>query len=411
MTPTTTATRTTTLEVYLHDGVEWQYDRTAYAVSCSFGFDQRYAEATIRRTGGGEIAVQYWSEVEIRLAATPGTLDGEGRPPVRFKGHVVPVENALYPIDNVLTCRGRLYRAAFVKNTVAGGTPMADPATGTADEAMVQTVLTTCGVPFDPAQIGGTGKALGSLWVDLATVLTPGPFTWAEGQSGLDFIEALDAASVPDTPAGGVPVGRYRTFESLNGEIHRIPLATVPAATPDFSFEEGVDVVDARINRDPAGSANRITVTGAPMPMKMTLTEGETGVVFGSEARFTVVSEFAPYLPPGLPDGPEGFPSVTATFSSPLIEKGATADPEYPEDVLSCQAVADFLLAEYNTVLDTLEFSTPRDDLLGPGQTVHLTSTRLGLTDPDRHYWLQHLEIVFDERGAITQRLRCLRRS
>jgi hypothetical protein len=42
---------------------------------------------------------------------------------------------------------------------------------------------------------------------------------------------------------------------------------------------------------------------------------------------------------------------------------------------------------------------------------VHLHSPRLGLTDATRHYWVQRLEIVFDERGAFTQRLRCLRRS
>jgi len=79
--------------------------------------------------------------------------------------------------------------------------------------------------------------------------------------------------------------------------------------------------------------------------------------------------------------------------------------------VLACEAVATFLLGEYNCVLDTLEFATPRDDLLGPGQTIHLDSPRLGVTNPDQHYWLQRLEITVDERGAFTQRLTCLRRS
>jgi hypothetical protein len=408
----TTTVRTTALEVWITppptDEVpdpEAVLDDRAYAVSCSFGFDQRVAEATIRRTGGGTVEISYWYAVEIRMGCTPG----HGLA-TRFKGYVVPVDNSLYPIDSVLTCKGTLYRAAFVKNTVEGGTPMVDPGTGTADETMVQEVLTSCGVPFDPAHIGGTGKALGSLYIALDDPVTPGPFTWAEGSAGLDFLEALDAVSVPDTPGSGVPVGRYRTFESLNGEIHRIPLATVPAADPDFSFEEGVDVLEARITRDPVGAANRVVVSGAPMPLP-------TGVAPPPEVRlnyvafFAVSSAFAPYLPPDLPDGPDGYPAVTASFSSPMIEKGATTDPDYPEDVLSCQAVADFLLAEYNCVLDTLEFSTPRDDLLGPGQTVHLTSARLGLTDPDRHYWVQRLEVTMDERGAFTQRLTCLRRS
>jgi hypothetical protein len=95
-------------------------------------------------------------------------------------------------------------------------------------------------------------------------------------------------------------------------------------------------------------------------------------------------------------------------FASPLIEKSAVADTG---DGVACEAVAQFLLAEYNCVLDTLEFSTPRDDALGPGQTIHLYSPRLGITDADQHYWLQRLEVTLDERGAFTQRLTCVRRS
>ena len=394
----TTTVRTTTLEVYIHDGVDWQYDATAFAASCSFGFDQRYAEATVRRTGGGEIAVQYWSQVEIRLGCTPGAGAA-----TRFKGYVVPVDNALYPIEGTLTCKGVLYRAAFVRNNQPGGTLMAPAGTGRADELQVRDVLTYCGVPLPvPANVGGTGKALGSEVLDPEQVLTPSPFTWAEGAAGLDYIEQLDAVSVPDAATG-----RYRTFESLNGEVYRIPIVTLPDAAADFSFTEGVDVLDARINRDPAGAANRVTVTGAPNPARGYADVG-TDVTVSWEARWTSGSATAPYLPPGLPNGPEGYPAVNASFSSQMIEKSTIAEAG---NVISCQAVANFLLGEYNTAVDVLELSTPRDDLLGPGQTIHLDSPRLGLTDATRHYWLQHLEVTFDERGAVTQRLRCLRRS
>jgi hypothetical protein len=321
----------------------------------------------------------------------------------RFVGYVVPVENALYPIDNVLHCKGRLYRAAFVRNNAPGGTPLADPELGQPDEAQVQVVLNACAVPVVAANIGGTGKALGTVFVDLANVLSPGPFTWAEQQSGLDYIEQLDAVCVPDDASG-----RYRTFETLNGEIFRIPLATTPAGTPDFTFTEGVDVLEARITRDPAGAANRVTVTGAPTPGEVAVDPVTAGVTLGAQCRFTAGTAFAPYLPPDLPVGPDGYAAVTQTFSSPLIEKGALSDPG---DVIACEAVAQFLLSEYNCVVDTLEFSTPRDDRLGPGQTIHLHSPRLGITDPDQHYWLQSLEISVDEQGAFTQRLRCLRRS
>lgn len=365
-------------------------DDRAYAVVCGFGFDQRCAEATVRRTGGGTVAVGYWSKIEIRM----GTLPGHAFPeiPLRFAGYVVPVDNQLFPVEGTLVCKGRLYRAQWVRNQTPGGTLMATPGVGASDEAQVLAVLDACGVPHDAGNIGGTGKALGSVfdWVTTDTV-TPGPFTWAEGESGLAYIERLDAISVPDDASG-----RYRTFETLGGDVFRIAMATAPAAAPDFAFAEGVDVLEARITRDPTGAANKVTVDGSPVP--------------GSVATrtFTAGTAAAPYLPPGLPDGPDGYPAVGASFASPLIEKSEVADPG---DVVACEAVAQFLLQEYNCVVDTLEFSTPRDDLLGPGQTIHLHSPRLGITDPDQHYWLQRLEVTLDERGAFTQRLTCVRRS
>jgi hypothetical protein len=388
----TTTVRTTTLAVYVHDGTAWQYDSSCYAATCSFGFDQRVAEATVRRTGtppgGTPIAVTYWSPVEIRMGTTPGAGAA-----VRFNGYVVPVENDLFPLEALLVCRGNLYRAAWVRNQQPGGTLMAGPPpSGTSDQAQVQAVLTACGVAFTAANVAGTGKALGSVfdWITTDTV-TPGPFTWGEGEAGLAYIERLDEVSVPDGATG-----RYRTFETLGGQIFRTAMATAPKTTPDFSFTEGVDVLEAKITRDPEGAANKVTVDGSPVP-------GEVRT-----RTFTAGSSFAPYLPPGLPNGPEGWPAVGAHFSSPLIEKSLLADAG---NVVACEAVAQFLLAEYNCVLDTLEFSTPRDDLLGPGQTIHLHSPRLGITDAAQHYWLQRLEITADERGAFTQRLTCIRKS
>jgi hypothetical protein len=390
----TTVVRTTTLRVYVHDGVDWQYDRTAYAAACSFGFDQRVAEATVRRTGGGEVAVNYWSKIEIRMGCTPGA--GEA---VRFNGYVVPVDNQLFPIEGTLTCKGNLYRAQWVRNPAEGGTVLADPDTGTPDEVQVRTVLTACGVPLPvPADVAGTGKALGSLFIgNDADAFTPLPWMWAEGEPGLAVVERLDEVSVPDDASG-----RYRTFETLGGQVFRIPLATTPSATPDFSFTEGEDVLEARITRDPGGAANKVTVVGAPLDVGSL----PAGVV--TSQTFTASTTDAPYLPPGLPPAPDGHAYVSASFTSALIEKSEVADPG---DVLACEAVAAFLLAEHNCVLDILEFSTPRDDLLGPGQTIHLHSPRLGITDPDQHYWLQRLEITMDERGAFTQRLTCIRKS
>ena len=390
MTATTTV-RTTTLEVrFTAPGGSPVLDDRAFSVSCSFGFDQRYAEATVRRTGGGSLDISYWDAVEIRMGATPGAGAA-----VRFAGYVVPVDNALFPIEGVVTCKGRLYRAEWVRNQTAGGTNLPG-ATGATDQAMVQQVLNYCQVPFTAANVSGTGETLGAGYVNWDDPLTPGPFTWGEGESGLALIQRLDEVSVPDDYSG-----RYRTFESLGGDVYRIKLATTPTATPDFSFTEGVDVLEAKITRDPTGAANRVVVTGAPLSLPNIPT------VVGAQT-YTASSPTAPYLPPGLPNGPEGYPSVAMPFASPLLEKSTIAAAGTG---LSCEQVARFLLGEYNCVVDTLEFSTPRDDLLGPGQTIHLDSPRLAITDPAQHYWLQRLEITLDERGALTQRLTCIRKS
>jgi hypothetical protein len=107
-----------------------------------------------------------------------------------------------------------------------------------------------------------------------------------------------------------------------------------------------------------------------------------------------------------------GFPAAGGSTAYGIdVGLGDPAPPTDPGDVLSCEAVAQFLLAEHNCTQDVLEFSTPRDDLLGPGQTIHLHSPRLGITDADQHYWLQRLEISYDERGQFTQRLTCVRKS
>jgi hypothetical protein len=404
-----TIVRATTLEVRITpqsgpDAGTPVLDPTAYAATCSFGFDQRYAEATISRTGGGTIPITYWDEVELRMGATPG--EGAG---LRFRGYVVPVENRLSPVEGTLRCRGYLYRAAWVKNLEPGGTRMADPVTGTSDEAQVMAVLDACAVPYAATNIAGTGKPLGLHSVDTQNPLAPNPFVWGEGQAGLDYVEQLDPISVPDAATGA-----YRTFESLGGDVFRILVVTAPDAAPDFTFAEGVDVLEASLTRDPTGAANRVTVTGGPDPANATLMPGDPtdiNVAFTATARYTATNPDAPYLPPALPVGPDGYRVVATSFASPMIEKSLRADPHVSEDVQSCQNVADYLLGESNAVVDTLEFSTPRDDLLGPGQTIHLTSERLALTDPDRHYWLQHLDVELDERGAFTQRLRCVRRS
>jgi hypothetical protein len=389
------------LEVYI-DG---ELDARARAATCSFGYDQRYAEARVLRAGGtgypsdpAALPIEYWSDVEIKMGATPATVE------TRFRGWVVPLSNDLWPQQGTLICKGKLYLAEFVKNEVTNGTNLSGAGAGMADEDQVQAVLTQCGVSFTAGNILGTGHLLGSRFRDLAAIgaspfgpfTPPTPFWWREGETGLSYIEQLDAISVPVDYSG-----RYRTFESLDGTVYRIKLSTQPAGTADFSFVEGTDILPgASIERDPSGAANRVVVTGAPHY------SGLGSYQYTAKAPVGVLA--SPYIPSVVPVSADGYRQVSASpFSSLMIEKALIADTG---DVVSCEQVANLLLAENNAVLDTLRVATPRDDLLGPGQTIAFTSPRLGI-DAGERYWLQHLEVEVDERGTFRQRMTATRRT
>src|SRR5262245_1787977 len=411
-------------QTYLQVLIDGSVDPRAYAARCSFGFDQRYAQATVYRTGGfrylaggpADPAIGYWSSVEIKMGCSPGVgLQ------TRFKGWVVPLENGMWPQEGVLNCKGTLYLAEYVKNentstvpwsaTPLPGTDLSDYPTGMADEEQIRQILTGCGVPFVSGNIQGTSLALGSWFNNIHAILEvmgdfvpPTPFWWQRGQSGLSYIEQLDLISVP-----AASNGRYRTFESLDGTVYRLLTVLGQDGTAaDFTFTEGVDVLPgARIKRDPTGAGNRVTVTGMSIPQE----EGGWG-----PENFTVTSAFAPYLPSFMPvASPEGYRIVQLPpFGSQMIEKATKAQTK-PNgtalNVMSCQQIADLLLFEGNCVLDTVTFSTPRDDLLGPAQQICLMSPRLGLTDPARTNSLQQLSIEYAQDGAFTQSLTCLRRT
>ena len=304
----TTTVRTTILEVYIHDGVDWQYDATAFAASCSFGFDQRYAEATVRRTGGGEIAVQYWSPVEIRLGCTPG----EGAA-TRFKGYVVPVDNALYPIEGTLTCRGTLYRAAWVRNNAKGGTDLAPSGSGASPTRTGADGADHLRGALHRQQHRRDGQGPGlRLHRPGQPPRPPAPSPGPRASRGLDYIEALDAVSVPDAATG-----RYRTFESLNGEVFRIPMATVPAADRRLHLHRG----GGRPRRPHHPRPRRRRQPGdrhrGPQPPGRHRARVES--VDGSASPSS--SAFAPYLPAGPAGRPRRLPRGDRDLRSPLIEK------------------------------------------------------------------------------------------
>lgn len=454
-----------TLKVYIN-GV---LDDAAFMAEWEHGTDQRYGRATVYRTGGGTTTpdITYWDEVEIVAGNSPTSLY------TRFKGWVIPVEDQMYPFQDRLICRGKLYRAEWVRNNSpgdlllneAGGTDMAMvELTGTLTKTAGSTTVTGTGTAFttevavndylnignDAAnsvetkrhkvasiasdtslevdvafELAGTGKS-GAIYgrtdenmVTLAlqragcvpgsilgtgTIMgivcapidwaSKGPFTCQDGESWLSFIERVDEISVSEDSAGGVNVGRYRTIERRNGDIDRVFFTPKPQedSAAVYTFTEGIDLLELRISRDPTDAANRIVVTGG---------QDITGEIF----TFTVSSAFAPYLPSGTPNGPDGYPEVTYSWGSPMLEKNTLAEPDPGK---SCQELADMELASRNTVVDLAEATTPRDDPVSVGNVVYLKSPTANV---DRRFWVMNLSGYCRDGGEFIQHMICEARS
>jgi hypothetical protein len=378
------------LEVYI-GGV---LDPRAYAVEVRHSLARRYAEARIFRTLATKVSgpvetepsaedVTYWAEIEIRA--------GSASPPVRFQGWMVPVEYRNWPKDGVLICRGYLYLAEYLRNDLEDGTDFS----GLADEDIVKTILSQFGflslASYNSSNIDGTGITLGDLWT-ASNPLADGPFHWPKGETGLAFIDRLDAISVPDDASG-----RYRTYETRTAAAVRTLLTSNPSGLADYTFTEDDILEGSSLGRDPAGAANRIVVSGF-----------NYGDLDGPIA-FVVESAFAPYLPSIVPDSGSGFPVQTLEFSSPMLEKETIAEtPPGPGTGISCQAVADLLLSEHNAVLERVQIVTARRDEFDVGETMHVTSTRLN-TDED--YLIEEVMIRYEESGQYTAILTGLRQS
>lgn len=344
---------------------------------CSFGFDQRVSEAYITVPTVPQSGKQ-WDPVVLTLGATQASAQ------VRFTGVLLEYDYTLWPRAVTLVCKGNLYRAAAFTNTDGNGTDLTNFAAGQTDVAMVKQVLNAVpGLTYNAANIGGTGKVLGTTSYTVynggfGNVYT-GPFTWggpgqlnqSVGETALSMIERLDEISEG-----------YRLFETAGGTLYRFQISGRPRNASDFTFTEGQDIFSGSSQRTLIPARNRFLVTGF-----------DYGV--GVPQNF-FVKESAPFTP-GL--------DQTMAFSSPMIEKpgitaaagagGSTANGQ------SCEAIANYLNGEYNREIVKLRMTTLRDDLIGPGQTHSILSqARLGISEP---LWVQHVDVELSANGEFSQ--------
>jgi hypothetical protein len=273
-----------------------------------------------------------------------------------------------------------------------GGLILQDPAllgtpTGTASQ-IVQAVLTKANVPFSAANIGSTATvygggvdALAFLWHSGGLPIISMPLAQEQGESALSYIERYDL--IDAYYVSGSNGGRYRTYETLAGDVRRDPIGGRPTGTPAYTLTGEIDILDGHFERSIQNTRNYFVVKGH-----------DAGK--GNGPYFFALAQSNPFQPPGT--------KHTMAFFSEMIEKDADADPGTG---MSCEMVANALAVEYNREIVTGWLETFRDDSFGPGQ-IHLVQGapgglvgQLGVAEP---LWCQSLEISIDNRG-FTQRL------
>ena len=343
------------------------------SVRTQHGFNLRVAEAqvTLRALPAG---IQPWDEIEIRMDAntTPATT-------VRFVGYFVSADNQLYPKETILHCRGRLALAEVLEAEV--NVDMSSYAYwliyggsyGHTDEVMVTTILYICRsalVPDPaPAAIGGTGKTLG-------TVSWGRGFGWDAGETGLSFIDRLDAVCLG-----------YRTYDTFDGTITRKQISSIPASVPDFTFAEGVDIYRATETKSILEARNRIVVKGFPG------WDSKTPITYTAEGGNPFLLEVG---------GSQWY--MTQNIDSPMIEKELEADAG---DGLSCEEVANWQLDELNCYAEKVVLTTPRADVIAPGDTIAVSAPiRLGVGN---NFWVQEVDCEINRQNAFSQVLTCIR--
>jgi hypothetical protein len=328
----------------------------------------RIASATVEVTAL-PAGILPWAAVVITLGASQATAA------VRFTGYFVAESTRLYPKSVTLNCQGKLAKAQLYENPAA--LDLSNGGAGATDEVLISTLLYYCRLAgaWTPADaptamtgIGGTGKLLGTRAKDRA-------FSWFAGASGISFIDVLD----------GVCLG-YRTYDTFDGTIRRTQLTTIPSATAVATFTEHVDILEATESATILQASNRVAV------------QGFAGMQNNAPISYTAQAA-NPYLVDG---GVQWY--VSSNLGSSTIEKQYATDAG---NGLSCEEVANWLLAERNRYRETVELMTPRDDVIQPGDTIAVDSpTRLGLAS--RKLWVDGVSIRIEEQGAFSQAFTCL---
>jgi hypothetical protein len=312
----------------------------------TYGFDQVAGEArVVCAVSAGSVG----DTVTIVMGCTPGTITQ------RFQGTLMSIDTTLAPHSVSLMAKGPLYAIEEYQNgteTIFTGDGLGRPGLAFGDlvgtnagatlKQIVSAVLNIAGAPAlnggsdDPSHIYG--------------LVADEEFTWGTYETAAGYINKVCQAS-----AG------YRVFDSADGNVFLKQISAIPAAATT-TFTLGVDIFG-----NTQSSTSRIG-------------QRTSALVEGYD--FAGTGPFTSNL--------GGTPVGTSVFhlSSPLIESDAFASE-----------LAAFWLSQVNRRQETISLTTPRDNLLGPGESHAIA----GVT-PDT-MWVKSVTVEITSNGQWSQRL------
>lgn len=372
-----------------------------YSVSTSHGYSQAIAEAHVRVPHID--AIVPWDVIEIRVGLGADADEAEANAATRFKGLYVQTTRDLYPTALDLVCKGYLVKGQIYRLSSHAGLDLTGSAGdhhGETDQGYIYVLFKLCGLTPDVAidtsgdivvaasgdypalDLKGTGILMGGNQPTDQGYGAHGAFLMRYGETSFDWIQRIDAISLG-----------YRTFDSIDGKIARYLISAIPSGAPDFEFIEGVDIERATLSDTFLDAKDYVAVAGYADGVS----ESDSAHVHHQhyEAR-----GFNPYFYYGE-SGTFGVVPVALSITSPMLERSVASDPGQG---ITCQQVAEWLLAENNVRRLSVPLITPRGDAIKPGDTIRIHSPyMLGLTS--HLFWVQDVALQLDETGRFQQTL------
>jgi hypothetical protein len=288
-------------------------------VQITRGWDQLVAKA--------DLTVPYPPPAQLGIGARVQIRGGITSAPLRFTGFVTGYGVEYYPNRWTYPLGDALWLAENYHPTTTH-----DLSNKTDQQAWVY-ILTVMGLVFNPSLILGTGKKIGKL---VSAALTWGPDTSAGA-----MFRRIDEVSIVDHGSGYLT--QFRGWVDFGGQIRRSEIANFPGLTAARTFAEGIGLADI--------VEGSLTVDKSHQPRTSV-----TAIGNGVSSTFNGTNAFATISNPW-------------SWLYPMLQV-ATADAES----LSTSAVAQFMLQKLGMNLVTINFKTPREDLIAAIETDHFDS-------------------------------------